>query len=176
MSIATGAAVAGSVLQFKGQRAAAKSVQQTAEYNKKVAENEAIVLARQKVSQEADLRAQSERLTASQRVATAGSGIQMSGSPMQAMADAYFGTERDAARIRYAMNIEQLNKESEAAMIEAEGRARSSGMQTQAYASLLGGASTAYGGYQQTQFNQEFRAGQLESIRLSNAAAAKGLN
>ena len=49
--------------------------------------------------------------------------------------------EKDAARIRYASDIEQLQKESEAALIRAQGRANESAMQVKAYASLLGGVS-----------------------------------
>lgn len=140
-AIIAGAQGAGAILSFKGQKAAAKSAQQVAEYNAKVAENEAIIMARKKTSQEADLRRQGRKLISSQRVATAASGIVMSGSPLEAMADAYFGIERDAARIQYASDIEQLQKESEIALTLAEGRARRQAGNVQAYASLLGGIS-----------------------------------
>lgn len=142
-AVIAGGQAAGAVLSFKGQRAAAKSAEQVAEYNAQVAENEAVILQRQKTSQEADLREQGKRLIASQRVATAGSGIIMSGSPLEAMADAYFGLEKDAARIQYASDIEQLDKESEATLTRVQGRAQSSAMKTQAYASLLGGTVSA---------------------------------
>ena len=128
---------------FKGNQAAAKAAKQTAEYNAKVMENEAILQARQKVDEEANLRQQSERLIATQRVSTAASGVEMSGSPMQALADTYFNTEMDALRIQYASDVQQTAAQASATLALAEGRARASGLKTQAYQSLLSGGSKA---------------------------------
>ena len=139
--IAAAAAAASAVMGFKGNMAAAKSARQVADYNAKVAENERVILARSKRDQEASLRRNSERLIATQRVTTAASGIQMSGSPMQAVADAYFNTEMDAMRIQYAAQVEDIAKVTEAAMARATGRARSTALQTQAVQSLLSGGS-----------------------------------
>ena len=95
----------GAVLGYKGNQAAAKAARQTAEFNAQVAENEAIILQRRKVDEEANMRKQSDRLIATQRVATAASGVQMSGSALNALADSYFNTEMDALRIQYAADI-----------------------------------------------------------------------
>ena len=141
VQIAAAAAAASAVMGFKGNMAAAKSARQVADYNAKVAENERVILARSKRDQEASLRRNSERLIATQRVTTAASGIQMSGSPMQAVADAYFNTEMDAMRIQYAAQVEDIAKVTEAAMARATGRARSTALQTQAVQSLLSGGS-----------------------------------
>lgn len=143
LEVAAGLSAASGVAGYKGNQAAAKAAQQTAEYNAKVAENEAIILRRAKVDEEANLRQNSERLVATQRVATAASGITMSGSPMQAIADAYFNTELDALRIQYAGDIEATAKAAEAGLARAEGRARSSALKTQSYQSLLQGGSQA---------------------------------
>jgi hypothetical protein len=139
--IAASAAVASSVLQFKGNMASAKAARRVAEYNAQVTENEAILLQRRKVEEEANLRANSERLAATQKVATAASGIELSGSPLQALADTYFNTEMDALRIQYASEIEQTASQSAATLTRAQGRARSNAFRTQAYASLLEGGS-----------------------------------
>lgn len=133
----------GAVLGYKGNQAAAKAARQTAEFNAQVAENEAVLLQRRKVDEEANMRKQSDRLIASQRVATAASGIQMSGSALDALADSYFNTEMDALRIQYAADIEQTAKASEAALARAEGRARSTALKTASYQSLLAGAEKA---------------------------------
>lgn len=143
LEVAAGLSAASGVAGYKGNQAAAKAAQQTAEYNAKVAENEAIILRRAKVDDEANLREQSKRLVGQQRVATAASGIQMSGSPMQAIADAYFSTELDALRIQYAGDIEATAKAAEAGLARAEGRARAAGYRTQSYQSLLQGGSQA---------------------------------
>ncbi len=98
---------------------------------------------RAKIEEENSLRQQSERLEGTQRVATAASGITMSGSPMQALADTYFNTEYDALKIQYASDIEQTRQISAATLIRAEGAARSRALKTKAYQSLLESGSRA---------------------------------
>lgn len=143
VTMAAVAAGGAGLVGYKGNQQAAKAARQTAEYNAKVAENEAIILQRKKIAEEASMRQSAERTIASQRVATAASGIQMSGSALQALADSYFATEMDALNIQYAADIEQTAKASEAALARAEGRARSSALKTQSYQSLLQGGSQA---------------------------------
>ena len=130
-------------LGFKGNMAAAKAARQVAEYNAQVKEQEAILLARAKVDEERQLRVQSERIVGQQRATTAASGITMSGSPLQALADTYFATEKDALRIQYASEVEQTRALADANLTRAEGKARSSAMKTQAYSSLLESGSRA---------------------------------
>jgi hypothetical protein len=138
------AAIAGSgFLSFKGNMAAARAARQTAEYNAQVEENEAILLQRAKIDEENNLRKQSERLVGTQRVATATSGVTMSGSPMLALADAYFNTEKDALRIQYASDIEQTRQIAAATLLRTEGAARSRALKTKAYQSLLESGSRA---------------------------------
>ena len=133
----------GAILGYKGNQAAAKAAQQTAEFNAQVAENEAIVLQRKKTAEEAALRKASERTIATQRVATAVSGIEMSGSALEALKDSYMNTQMDALNIQYAADIEQTAKASEAALARAEGRARATAYKTASYQSLLEGAEKA---------------------------------
>lgn len=136
---AAAASVGGGIMGFKGNQAAAKSAKQVAEYNAQVRENELVLEQRQKAEEEKSLRQQSERLVGQQRVATAKSGIQMSGSALQAMADTYFQTEQDALKIRYASDIAETRAEADATLERAEGSARASAFKTQAYSSLLSG-------------------------------------
>jgi len=124
-------------MQFKGKQAEAKQVQKIAEYNAQVAENEKIVLAEVKADQEVSLRKESERLVGTQRVMTAASGVQMTGSPLEAVADTMFATEKDALRIQQASSREQAMKTEQAAMTRLEGRAKASGLKYQSYASLI---------------------------------------
>ena len=142
-ALAVGGQVLGGIMGSKGNQAAARAAQQVAEFNAQVAENEAILLQRQKREEEAALRRQSDRLISTQRVATAKSSIQMSGSPLQALADAYFNTEKDAARIQYASSIQQMQKESEATLSRLEGRAQAQALRIQGQQSLLGGFTDA---------------------------------
>ena len=142
-AIAVGGKILGGVMGMKGANQAANSARQIADYNAQVAENEAILLQREKTAEEANLRRQSERLVGTQTVAVAKSGIQMSGSALQALADTYFSRERDAARIQYASSVQQVQKQSEAALTRAEGEARAAAFRTQGKISLLGGFTDA---------------------------------
>ena len=142
-----GSQALGGIMSFKGQSSAARVTRQVSEYNAKIAENEAILLARAKRSEEVNLRRQSDRLKATQRTATAASQIQMSGSPLLALADTYYSTESDAALLRYAGSIEQVQKASEATLSRVQGYARSQALKTQAYASLLGDVASTYSTY-----------------------------
>jgi len=141
---AAGATAVTGLLGFKGNQSAARAAQQTAEYNARIAENEAEILRRRKVDEERTLRVNGERIAAQQRVATAASGVQMSGSPLQALFDTYQGIENDALRIQYAGDIEQTAKAAEAGLRRAEGSAQASALKTQAYTTLLqSGAQSA---------------------------------
>ncbi len=75
MDIATAAVVGSSVLGFKGNMQAARAARQVGEYNAKLAENERILLRQRKAAQESNLRRNSDRLIASQSLATAASGL-----------------------------------------------------------------------------------------------------
>ena len=139
---AVGTAVGGT-MSFKGKQAEAKQVQQIAEYNARVAENEKVALAELKAREEVRLRAQSDRLVSTQRTMTAASGVQMKGSPALALADTFFATEMDALNIQQASSREQAAKTQEAAMTRLEGRAKASGLKYQSYASLINSGSKA---------------------------------
>tara|TARA_Y100000114_G_C11743582_1_gene320365 strand:+ start:87 stop:596 length:510 start_codon:yes stop_codon:yes gene_type:complete len=150
--IAAAATTASTIIGFKGNQASAKAARQTAEYNAQLAENEAVVLQRAKIDQEANLRRTNERLTGQQVVATAASGVEVSGSPYLALADSYFAMERDALRIQYASDVETAGQLAQAAMARAAGNARASAFRTAAYTTLLDGAGQAASIRQQQDF------------------------
>lgn len=140
ITLAAGASAVSGILGFKGNRAAARAAQQTAEYNAQVAENEAVLAARAKVQEEVNLRKQSDRLVGLQRTSISKSGVQITGSPYLALADAYFATEQDALAIQFASNVEQTRAEADAALARAAGRASSTAYNTRAYTTLLDAA------------------------------------
>jgi len=139
---AVGTAVGGT-MSFKGKQAEAKQVQQIAEYNAKVAEQEKVALAEVKAQEEVSLRKNAERLVGTQRVMTAASGVQMAGSTLNALKDTFFAKELDALSIQQASSREQAMKTQEAAMTRLEGRAKASGLKYQSYASLVNSGSKA---------------------------------
>mgnify|MGYP003130919644 FL=1 len=133
----------GAFLGYKGNQAAAKAAQGVAEFNAKTAENEAKVSQTKKTAEDANLRKTAERTIATQRVATVASGIEMSGSALEALKDSYMNTQMDALNLAYASDIEQTAKASEAALARAEGRAKATAYKTASYQSLLEGAEKA---------------------------------
>ncbi len=142
--VLAGGAIVSGVLGYKGNMASAKAARQVGEYNAVVAENEKILLQRATRQKEANLRKSAERLQGTQRVATAKSGIQMSGSALEALRDTFFNTELDAIGIRYAGSIEEAAKINEAAMARASASAQSAQFKTAAYTSLLESGAKAY--------------------------------
>jgi len=141
MAIAAGASAVAGIVGFKGNKQAARIARQTGEYNAQLAENELVMLQRRRVQQENVMRQNSERLAGAQKVATAASGVEMTGSPFLALADTYFQTEIDALNIQYAADVDELNKLSEAALARSGAAATAAAFQTQAYMSLLSSGS-----------------------------------
>ena len=135
---ATGASVLGGVMGFKGARAVGQAQQAAAEYNAQVAENEKVLVARQN-RDESRLRKQSERLIGAQVNAASASGVEISGSTLMPIADVYYGTAADAARIQYNAEINKQKLQAQADIARAEGQARRAASDIQATASLLGG-------------------------------------
>ena len=135
--IAAAAVGASGFLGFKANQAQAKQLRQLADYEAEVTRQEAKLLARRKAEEEERLRQQSDRLVATQVVATSASGIQMSGSPYLALRDAYFNTEKDALMIQFASEVEQTKAIADERLILAQGKARSTAAKTNAYRSLF---------------------------------------
>ena len=142
MTLAAGASAVGSFMGYKGNMASARQAQAVAESNATVAENEAVLLARQSRDQQTALRRQSEQLEGSQVLAASASGVQLSGSPLITLANTYFNTEVDAQRIISAGNAAQMNKEAEAALSRAQGSASAASFRTAAYGSILTGVGS----------------------------------
>lgn len=141
ITIAAGATAVSGMMGYKGNMASAKAARGIGEFNATLAEQERDLLVRQKTQQESNMRKNSNRLAGAQRTAVSASGVQIAGSPLDAIADTFFNTELDALNIRFARDIDELNKTSEAALARASASARSSAFKTQAYSTLLSGGS-----------------------------------
>ena len=148
-AIAAGASVASGIMGFKGNRSAARQARQVADYNAQVEENNLVILQRARRDQELQVRRQGEQLVGAQRVAVGASGIQERGTPLNIYANAYFGIERDAARIQYASSVDEVRAVAASRKEIAEGRARATTYQYAAMGSLLGGTTQAVSTYGQ---------------------------
>lgn len=147
--IAAAAAIASGVMGFKGNRQAARQARLIANYNAQVEENNLVILQRARRDQELQVRRQGEQLVGAQRVAVGASGIQERGTPLNIYANAYFGIERDAARIQYASSVDEVRAVAASRKEIMEGRARATTYQYAAMGSLLGGTTQAVGTYGQ---------------------------
>lgn len=146
-AISAGASVASGVMGFKGNRAAAQQAKNIAAYNAEVEKNNAVLLARAKRDSELQVRQSGRRLVGAQRVLAAASGIQEKGQVLQTYADAYFGIERDVARVQYASSVEQARSVAEQRKSIIEGQARAQTYSARAFGSLLGGVTQGLGTY-----------------------------
>jgi len=147
--IAAAAAIASGVMGFKGNRQAARQARLIANYNAQVEENNLVILQRARRDQELQVRRQGEQLVGAQRVAVGASGIQERGTPLNIYANAYFGIERDAARIQYASSVDEVRAVAASRKEIMEGRARATTYQYAAMGSLLGGTTQAVSTYGQ---------------------------
>ena len=147
--IAAAAAIASGVMGFKGNRAAARQARQVAAYNAQVEENNLVILQRARRDQELQVRRQGEQLVGAQRVAVGASGIQERGTPLDIYANAYFGIERDAARIQYASSVDEVRAVAASRKEIMEGGARAASYEYAAMGSLLGGTTQAFSTYGQ---------------------------
>jgi hypothetical protein len=147
--IAAGAAVASGIMGYKGNRAAARQARLIADYNAQVEENNLVILQRARRDQELQVRQQGERLVGAQRVAVGASGIQERGTPLDVYANAYFGIERDAARIQYASSVDEVRAVAASRKEIMEGGARAASYEYAAMGSLLGGTTQAFSTYGQ---------------------------
>ena len=141
ITIAAGATAVSGMMGYKGNMASAKAARGIGEFNATLAEQERDLLLRHFTQQESNMRKNSNRLAGAQRTAVSASGVQIAGSPLNTLADTFFNTELDALNIRFARDIDELNKTSEAALARASASARSSAFKTQAYSTLLSGGS-----------------------------------
>lgn len=139
MTLAAGASAIGSIMGYKGNMASARQAEQVAEFNAEMMERDRVLLARRSRDQQTSLRQQSRQLAGSQVLATAASGVQLSGSPLLTLSNTYFNTEVDAQRIVSAGTEADLKKQTDIALTRMEGETRASNFRTAAYGSILSG-------------------------------------
>ena len=145
MGVSLAATAAGGAMQFVGQRQQAKAAEATAEFNAKVAENEAIRVEQERSEQARRTRIQNERLLGKQKALVAKAGVTTAGSPLELMAETAGELELgvlDANRAARA-KVQQLH--SQAGLTRFEGAQKAKGLRRQAFGSLLQtGTSVGY--------------------------------
>lgn len=114
-----------------------------AEYNARVAENDAVA-AKQAAGYEEDrFRDRAAKVRSAQRAAIAKSGIDLEGSPLAVMEETAVEAEMDALAIRQQGSVESARARSRAALDRMEGRAAKSASYWNAASSVLNGVTAA---------------------------------
>lgn len=144
-------AVVGAAMQQRQARAQAGAVEDQAEYNARVSENEAVKARNLATEQENDHRLKVARLAAAQRAQLGAAGVDLgSGSALQLQEDTQSLGEADALRIRQSGTSRVEALQTQAGLTRAEGATRAFQIKSQGRANaagtLLGGASGAIGG------------------------------
>lgn len=140
------AAVASTAFTIQSQQRQARHAKGTADYNARVAENEAENVRTQATEAENIQRQKTAQLLSKQRAQLGASGVELgSGSALQIQEDTVALGEADALRIRsnFGSQIDALNTES--AMLQMQGSNAAAKGRSDAVGTLLTGASTVIG-------------------------------
>lgn len=140
------AAVAGAGISAAGAIQQGKQAEAIGEFNARAAERDA-ALARQAAGfEEARARERSRSLLASQRAALGASGRTVSeGSSLLLQAQTVEDAELDALAIRYSGSVQEARERGRASAERFQGRAARFNSRGRAFASLLGGVTSAAG-------------------------------
>jgi hypothetical protein len=138
-----------SAMQFEAQSEQFRKEAKIAEENKKTAEWQASESLRRGARDEKRLRLQARQFAESQRARFGASGLVMSGSPLNVMADTAQGIEEDAAVTRlntlrerwgFVMDARNYENQAEASEVSAlNALASASGARSQGYAAYAAG-------------------------------------
>lgn len=144
MAIETALAAASTVFGVGGAIQQGISAGRTANYNARLAENNAMA-ARTAAAAEAEReRVRALRLTGTQRAGYGKAGVQLSGSALDVIGDTAAQSELDALTILYGGESRARAAEADAAGQRFMGSAARGGALTQAGSSLLTGGSKIY--------------------------------
>ncbi|MCE5245321.1 MAG: hypothetical protein ABFD84_14535 [Candidatus Polarisedimenticolia bacterium] len=142
---ALGASVAGTAVAVKAQMDNARFQSRMADYNEKVAEQQAVVEREQGSAQAADLRDRMRRTIADQRVALANAGVTLdSGSPLALLGDTAAEGALDQEQAKWNGEMRARGYDIEGVSQRLRGKMAESAGAYGAAGSLLTGASNAF--------------------------------
>jgi hypothetical protein len=143
---AIGAAVGGLALTAYSQYEAGQSAKATANYNAKLAENEAKAKEQQAHVESRQMQKQKERLIAAQRAGFAkGGAVITEGTPLLLMAEQAGEAELDILQNQRNRAMEATALKSEASLQKYQGKQAARAANIQAVGTVIGGAGKAAG-------------------------------
>lgn len=144
------ATAASTYVSYEGQQYNAAVAKNTADYNAKVQENQAIQSEMESREQLRRQQQANKRFRATQYAAIAKSGIALAGSPLEVLGDTAGQMELDNLDQQRLARQQQAQLRSGAQATLMEGAAQAKGYQLQGYGTILSGASSLasqYGSY-----------------------------
>ena len=140
--------VAGAGVSAYGQYQAGQAQKEMANYNAKLAENEAIAKEQATAAETQRMRSQKERALAAQRAGYAKSGsVITEGTPLLTMAEQAGLMELDILQMQRTGAMSAGASKSEASLSRYSGKQAATGAMLQAGGTLLQGAGSSYGIY-----------------------------
>jgi len=139
-------AVAGGVAAYSNIQAG-KAQQAAHKYNAKVKENQAIQEGYNSKERIRRQRIKHRRLAAKQKVGVAKSGVQLTGSPLDVMADTAANMELEVADMKWQSDIRQADLRGQASMERWQGDQARSASKIGAAASVFGTGAKMAGTY-----------------------------
>ena len=138
--IALAVTAVGAGVSYSGSQQQAKATKQTAAYNAKVQENEAIQQDMEMREQISRTRRENKRLLASQRAGVAASGIEMTGSPLEVLGANAANLELRAQDMARQSTLGVMRGQTQAKATIWEGNQTAAGIRLGAAGTLLSDA------------------------------------
>ena len=141
--VAVVATVAQTAVSMHGQRQQAKAAENAAEFNAKVAENEALRVEQERSEQSRRDRVTNKRLQGQQRALIAKSGVTETGSPLDLMAETAGELELGILDSNRAAQAQSAQFQNKATIGRFEGKSRAVGLRNRSIATGIGGIAKA---------------------------------
>lgn len=144
--MAAAVAIIGGIVGAVGAIASANAQAAAANYNAKVQERNRLAVLAQADAEAADKVRENKRVNARIRAQYGAAGIEMAGSPLDVMEDTAIEQELDVKRIRYAGELEGIQRRDQANLYRMEAKAAKTAGMFSAVGNILGGFRQAYAG------------------------------
>jgi hypothetical protein len=144
--VAVALAIVGGVVSAIGAIQSANAQAAAAEYNAKVQERNRLAVLAQADAEASDKIRENKRINSRIRAQYGAAGIEMAGSPLDVIEDTAIEEELDVRRIRYAGELEGIQRRDQANLYRMEAKAAKTAGMFSAVGNILGGFRQAYAG------------------------------
>lgn len=150
VGISAATAIIGAGVTIYGQQQQKEAAQQQADYNEKVAQNEATRANQEAAENARRVQKQKTRTIAALRASMAANGLAMEGTPLAILGDVAGDFEQEIADIGYGAANRRMALLSEAQLGQWQAKSQKSALTTSQIATGISGIGQAVGGYQRS--------------------------